>query len=93
MADRIVLDSPRMSSGRERRARDRLVDILNGDWHDLDVNTRRGLTVIADEVDGLHEEYRALRRALDDLRKTVLTVGGSVVTILVASAIGVFFTR
>lgn len=77
----------------ERRARDRLVDILNGDWDDLDANTRRGLVVMADEIDGLHATGRRHQRALDDLRKTVLTVGGSVVTILVASAIGVFFTR
>ena len=89
MADRDVLDSAMT----ERRTRDRLIDIVNGDWNGLDPAMRRGLLVIADEVDGLHDTNRNLRSQIDDLRKTVLAVGGSVVTILVASAIGVFFTR
>lgn len=77
----------------ERRARDRMIDLVNGEWTNLESGTRRALLVMADEVDGLHEENRGLRKQIDDLRKTVLTVGGSVVTILVASSIGVFFTR
>lgn len=76
-----------------RRTRERLRDILNGDWQDVDVNTRRALGVLSDEVDDLHSEHRQVRQAIDDLRKTVLAVGGSVVMILVSSAIGVFFTR
>lgn len=70
-----------------------MIDLVNGDWQELEPPVRRALLVIADEVDGFHEENRGLRKQIDDLRKTVLTVGGSVATILVGSAIGVFFTR
>ena len=66
---------------------------MNGDWATLDPSTRRGLLVIADEVDGLHIENRGLRSAINDLRRTINVVGGSVVTILVAAAIEQFFTR
>ncbi len=87
-----------------RRTRDRLTDILNGDWKDLDPNTRRALVVLGDEVDGVHETLRNhdgamqsrltdLTKQLDDLRRTVISVGFSFAGIVMAAAVGVFFTR
>jgi len=76
-----------------QRTRVRLADMLNGDWNELDQTTRRALLVIADEVDGVHVEIRQIRKQIDDLRRTVLGVGASTVTILVSSAIVVLFTR
>lgn len=76
-----------------QRTRTRITDMLNGDWEDLDQTTRRALIVIADEVDGVHAEIRVIRKQIEDLRRTVLGVGASTVTILVSSAIVVLFTR
>ena len=77
---------------------------MNGDWLTIEPNARRAVGVVADEVDGIHVDLRELRTELDkavteirrelaSLRTTILTVGGSFVTIILASAIGVFFTR
>ena len=88
-----------------RRARQRLRDALNGGVDQMDPSTtRRGLTVIADEVDGVHDDIRRLEdrldekierleSAIDSLRKTMLGVGAGVVMSLVGGAISVFFTR
>ena len=76
-----------------RRTRQRLSDALNGSEADVDPATKRGLVAIADEVDGLHDEIRDIKASIDALRKTMIATGGSVVLTIVASAVGVFFTR
>lgn len=75
----------------ERRTRDRMLEFVNGEWDQLPPPLRRALTVIADEVDGLHHEHRRLVSKLDDLRKTIIGVGASVVLIVVTAAVGVIF--
>lgn len=57
----------------------------------MDPVVRRALVAIADEADGIHAAVRDVQKNIEKLRNTVLGVGGSVVLILVGSAVGVFF--
>jgi hypothetical protein len=88
----------------ERRTRQRLKDAWNGAEDEIISVIKRCLVTVADECDSIHAANRRAQReveerfdkmveSIDSLRKTLLTVGGTVVTILVGSAIGVFFTR
>lgn len=52
----------------ERRASERLQELLNGDWDTMDPITRRALVIFGGEIDGLQRTIRALRTELQEWR-------------------------
>lgn len=43
----------------DRRARERLTSVLNGDRETMDPVSRRGLYAVAAEIDGVHDDIRS----------------------------------
>lgn len=82
----------------ERRTQERLRELANGGWDDMDPLTRRSLTVLCDELDKLHESQRGLRRLitdslakvgteLSDTRKTVIAMMSAIIVTVIATAV------
>lgn len=71
----------------ERRTQERLRELANGGWENMDPLTRRCMIVIADEIDQVHRTQRAIRSELADTRKTVIAMMSAIIVTVVATGI------
>ena len=71
----------------ERRTHQRLRELSNGGWEEMDPTTRRCIVVIADEIDQVHQTQRRIRTELADTRKTVIAMMSAIIVTVVASGI------
>lgn len=76
----------------ERRTQERLRELANGAWEDMDPQIRRCMVVLCDELDKIHDTNRSTRKLMADtsaqvrgeLSETRKVVIGLMVAIIVA---------
>ena len=82
----------------ERRTQERLRELANGGWEDMDPLTRRCMVVLSEELDKLHESQRGLRKLiteslaqvhteLADTRKSVIVMMSAIIVTVVGTGI------
>ena len=72
-------------AGSDERTHARLRRYLNGKWDDMDPATRQALTVLADELDGVHAALRKFNRNLMAVGLTLLTGMVTLIVTLIAA--------
>lgn len=81
-----------MSPLEDRRTHQRLRELSNGGWEEMDPTTRRCIVVIADEIDQVHNTQRLIRAELADTRQTVIRLMVAIiVTVVGAGIVNVFW--
>lgn len=71
----------------ERRTQERLRELANGDWEIMDPLIRRSLIILANEIDDIFENQRAIRRELGDTRKTVIAMMSAIIVAVVGTGL------
>ena len=71
----------------ERRTHQRLRELTNGGWEEMDATVRRCIVVIADEIDQVHQTQRRIRAELADTRKTVIAMMSAIIITVIATGI------
>ena len=71
----------------ERRTQERLRELANGGWEEMDPLTRRCMIVIAEEIDAIHSTQRSMRTELADTRKTVIVMMSAIIVTVLGTGI------
>jgi hypothetical protein len=71
----------------DRRTQERIRELANGGWEQMDPLTRRCVIVLADEIDAVHRTQRQIRSELADTRKTVIAMMSAIIVAVVGSGV------